>query len=198
MLELIEKSASKPLAIILILSVIFLFLYYLLSIILILFLVFTAYFFRDPERKIGDGVISPADGRIDYVGCNQLEIFMSPFDCHINRSPVKGKILSIEFRDGKLIPAYRRGKNVRMNEITIRAGDGIYKVIQIAGIFARRIVCYVREGEDVEKGQRIGLIRFGSRVILELPTGYKFIRRVGEKVKAGETVAVKDEDLQRS
>ncbi|MEM0350152.1 MAG: phosphatidylserine decarboxylase [Archaeoglobaceae archaeon] len=82
-----------------------------------------------------------------------------------------------------------------MNEISIQALDGIYKVTQIAGIFARRIVCYVREGDEVKKGQKIGLIRFGSRVILELPGGYRFVKKVGEKVKAGETVAMRDENL---
>lgn len=173
-------------------------LHYPISILLLLFTIFTTYFFRDPKREIGDGIVSPADGKIDYLTRNCLEIFMSPFDCHINRSPAKGRVTKIEFHRGKIIPAYRRGKNVRMNEITIEAEEGIYKVVQIAGIFARRIVCYVREGDEVEKGQKIGLIRFGSRVALEIPPGYRFVKKVGEKVRAGETVAVKDADISRS
>ncbi|MEM0203876.1 MAG: phosphatidylserine decarboxylase [Archaeoglobaceae archaeon] len=192
---MIEKSALKLLIALVALSALAVALYYPISIPLILFTIFTAYFFRDPERKIGDGVISPADGKIDYVSQNRLEIFMSPFDCHVNRSPAKGRVLKVEFYEGKVVPAYKREKNVRMNEITIKAEDGIYKVVQIAGIFARRIVCYVKEGDEVEKGQRIGLIRFGSRVVLEIPKGYRFVKKVGEKVKAGETVAVRDEDF---
>jgi len=105
--------------------------------------------------------------------------------------------LKTEFREGRVLPAFKRIKDPRMNEITIQAEDGIFKVIQIAGIFARRIVCYVKEGDKLNKGDRIGMIRFGSRVVLEVPEGYRFVRKVGEKVKAGETVAVKDEDLQR-
>ncbi|MEM0088330.1 MAG: phosphatidylserine decarboxylase [Archaeoglobaceae archaeon] len=192
---MIEKSALKLLIALVALSALAVTLYYPISIPLILFTIFTAYFFRDPERKIGHGIISPADGKIDYVSHNRLEIFMSPFDCHVNRSPTKGRVLKVEFCEGKVVPAYKREKNVRMNEITIKAEDGIYKVVQIAGIFARRIVCYVKEGDEVEKGQRIGLIRFGSRVVLEIPNGYRFVKSVGEKVKAGETVAVRDEDF---
>jgi len=195
---LIERSAYKLLATLLAVSAIAALFHYLLSIPFILFSIFTAYFFRDPDRKIGAGVVSPADGRIDYIDEKRLEIFMSPFDCHVNRSPVKGKVVSLVFREGKLSPAYRREPNAKMNEITIKADDGIYRVIQVAGIFARRIVCFVKEGQEVEKGQKIGMIRFGSRVILEIPEGYKFVKRLGEKVKAGETVAVKDEDFQRS
>ncbi|MEM4472524.1 MAG: phosphatidylserine decarboxylase [Archaeoglobaceae archaeon] len=192
---MIEKSAIKLLVILFAISILAAFIYFPLSIPIFLFSIFTAYFFRDPERKIGEGVVSPADGKIDYIDSNRIEIFMSPFDCHVNRSPVSGKVISIVFREGKLIPAYKRGKSVRMNEISIQALDGIYKVTQIAGIFARRIVCYVREGDEVKKGQKIGLIRFGSRVILELPGGYRFVKKVGEKVKAGETVAMRDENL---
>ncbi len=195
---MIERSALKLLVLLSVFSVLAIALYYPLSIPLILFTIFTAYFFRDPERKIGNGVVSPADGKIDYVSSSRLEIFMSPFDCHVNRAPMKGKVLKVEFHEGKIVPAYIREKNVRMNEITIQAEDGIYKVVQIAGVFARRIVCYVKEGEEVEKGQRIGMIRFGSRVVLEVPEGYIFVKKVGEKVKAGETVAIKDENLPRS
>lgn len=166
--------------------------------ILLLFALFTAYFFRDPERKIGEGIVSPADGKIDYISERRLEIFMSPFDCHVNRAPVSGKILRIEFKEGKVLPAFKRIKDPRMNEITIHGEGGIFRVIQVAGIFARRIVCYVKEGQNLKKGDRIGIIRFGSRVVLEVPEGYRFTRKVGEKVRAGETVAVKNEDLQRS
>ena len=158
---------------------------------LFLSLAFTLIFFRDPPRRIGDHVVSPSDGKIDYIKSNRLEIFMSAFDCHIVRSPVRGIVRSVSFKEGKTPPAFKRYKDVRSNEILIEGEDGIYKVVQIAGIFARRIVCYVSNGDKVEKGQKIGIIKFGSRVVLEVPNGYKFTKSVGEKVKAGETIAVK-------
>ncbi len=154
-------------------------------------LVFTAIFFRDPERKIGEGVVSPADGKIDYVEGNRLEIFMRPFDCHINRAPVDGVVRMVVLRKGSKPPAFLRSEKAMRNEIYIENEDGIFKVTQVAGIFARRIVCYVKEGDFVKKGQKIGMIRFGSRVILEIPEGYRFVKCVGDVVKAGETIAVK-------
>ncbi len=159
--------------------------------ILALALAFTLLFFRDPEREIGEGVVSPADGRIDYLEGRRMEVFMSPFDCHVNRAPVGGVVRRIVFKGGSKPPAFIRSDRAMRNEIYIENEDGTFKVVQVAGLFARRIVCYVREGERVEKGQRIGMIRFGSRVILEVPEGYVFVKRRGEKVKAGETVAVK-------
>jgi len=166
-----------------------------LSTLLIFAAIFTAYFFRDPERDIEDGVVSPADGKIDYIGDRRLEIFMSPFDCHVNRSPVSGRIVSVKFMEGSTPPAFIRKRGVRTNEILIESDDGIFRVLQMAGIFARRVVSYVKEGDVVRKGDRIGMIRFGSRVVLEVPEGYRFVRNVGEKVKAGETVALKDESI---
>ncbi|MCX8172301.1 MAG: phosphatidylserine decarboxylase [Archaeoglobaceae archaeon] len=195
---MIERGGLKILILLLATSAIFFFIFLPIALILLFFAIFTAYFFRDPERKIEDGVIAPADGKIDYIEKNRLEIFMSPFDCHVNRAPVNGRVLKTNFIEGKVLPAFKRIKDPRRNEIIIESEDGIFKVIQIAGIFARRIVCYVKEGERLSKGDRIGIIRFGSRVVLEVPEGYRFVRRVGEKVKAGETVAMKDENLQRS
>ncbi len=160
-------------------------------ILLAIAIAFTALFFRDPEREICEGVISPADGKIDYMEGNRLEIFMRPFDCHINRAPVDGIVKKIVFKKGSKPPAFIRSEKAMRNEIYIESEDGIFKVTQVAGIFARRIVCYVKEGDFVRKGQKIGMIRFGSRVILEVPKGYRFVRRVGETVKAGETIAVK-------
>ncbi len=159
--------------------------------ILIATLIFTAVFFRDPERRIGEGVVSPADGKIDYMEGRRIEIFMRPFDCHVNRSPVDGVVRKIVFIRGRKVPAFMRIGDAERNEIYIEGEGGIFKVVQIAGIFARRIVCYVKEGERVRKGQRIGMIRFGSRVVLEVPEGYEFTRSIGETVKAGETIAVR-------
>ena len=153
--------------------------------------IFTAVFFRDPSREIGDGVVSPADGKIDYVSGNRLEIFMRPFDCHINRSPVDGRVKKIVFKHGIKPPAFIRKENAMKNEIYIENEDGVFKVSLVGGIVASRIVCYVNEGDFVKKGQKIGMIRFGSRVILEVPEGYRFVKGVGENVKAGETIAVR-------
>ncbi|MDI9642288.1 MAG: phosphatidylserine decarboxylase [Archaeoglobales archaeon] len=194
---MIERGGLKIFGVTLVLSLVFFFILIPLAILLLITAFFTAYFFRDPHRKIGEGIVSPADGKIDYISDKRLEIFMGPFDCHVNRAPVGGKVIKTEFKEGRVLPAFKRIKDPRMNEILIETEEGIFKVIQIAGIFARRIVCYVREGENLKKGDKIGMIRFGSRVVLEVPEGHRFVKKVGDKVKAGETVAVKNEDLQR-
>ncbi len=163
-----------------------------LSIPLILAVAFTLFFFRDPERSIERDVVSPADGKVDFVSEKRVEIFMSPFDCHVQRAPVSGIVRSVKFVPGKKLPAFIRGESEK-SVIEIESEDGTFKVEQIAGAFARRIRCWVKEGERVEKGQKIGMIAFGSRVALEVPEKYKIVRAVGEKVKAGETIAVRDE-----
>jgi phosphatidylserine decarboxylase len=163
-----------------------------LSLLILLLIAFTIFFFRDPKREIGRGIVSPADGRIDFIDKDRIEIFMGPFDCHVNRAPVSGRIEKIVYTKGKFIPAYRRGDSPEKNEILIRSEKGAFKVTQIAGFFARRISCYVREGEWIEKGEKIGMIGFGSRVRLDLPSGFKIVRKVGEKVKAGETIAIEE------
>jgi phosphatidylserine decarboxylase len=159
--------------------------------ILVIILAFTLFFFRDPRREIQEGVVSPADGRIDFVSEGRMEIFMSPFDCHINLSPVSGTVVRTKYIKGSNFPAFMRKANAERNEIYINNEDGDFKVTQIAGMFARRIVCYVREGDKVEKGQKIGMIKFGSRIILEVPLSFRFTKSVGDRVKAGETIAVK-------
>ena len=195
---MIERSGYGIIIACLLLALLSYLLYLPLFLLFIIGAIFTAYFFRDPYREIGEGVVSPADGKIDYIEGRRFEIFMSPFDCHVNRSPVSGRVLSVKYIEGSIPPAFIRKRGVRTNEILIESEDGIYRVLQIAGIFARRIVSYVKEGDIVNKGDKIGMIRFGSRVVLEIPDGYRFVRKVGEKVKAGETVALKDESIQGS
>lgn len=189
---MIEKSGLKMVTVEILLIATFFYLNFkvLLTFVLIA-LAFTLIFFRDPPRKIGKGVVSPADGKIDYIKSNRLEIFMSAFDCHVVRAPVGGFVKKVTFKQGKTPPAFKRHKDARSNEIVIQGKDGTYKVVMIAGIFARQIVCYISEGDRVEKGQKIGIIKFGSRVVLEVPNGYKFTKSIGEKVKAGETIAIK-------
>jgi phosphatidylserine decarboxylase len=155
-------------------------------------LFFTLFFFRDPVREIGEGVVSPAYGRVDFISEGRIEIFMSPFDCHVNVSPIEGKIFRTNYIRGLNFPAFMRKDNSERNEIYISNEEGNFKVTQVAGFFARRIVSYVGEGDLVKKGQKIGMIKFGSRAILEVPPNFKFIKNVGQKVKAGETIAVKN------
>jgi len=150
---------------------------------------FFLYFFRDIPRSIGSGIVSPADGKIIYAGGHKIAIFMSLFDMHVNLMPYDGKIVKICHYKGEHKPAYGDvSKNERM-EMEIDSSIGRIKLFQIAGIFARRIVPYVKEGQFVKKGDKIGIIRFGSRVELYLPESCEIIVRNGQKIKAGQTVA---------
>jgi phosphatidylserine decarboxylase len=140
-------------------------------------------------RNIGSDIISPADGKVIYASDNKIAIFMSLFDMHVNLMPYDGKIVEIHHYRGEHKPAYSDvSKNERM-EIEIDSSIGKIKLIQIAGIFARRIIPYVKEGEYVKKGDKIGIIRFGSRVEMYLPERCEIIVSNGQKIKAGQTVA---------
>ncbi len=171
-------------------------LFLILSVLMFVFLAFTIFFFRDPEREIGKNIVSPADGKIikiekikdsDVGDSIKVSIFMSILDVHVNRMPIDGKILKIERVEGNFFPAYseeseKNEKNIILAETKI----GKIKIIQIAGIFARRIVCYAKEGKNIAKGERIGMIKFGSRVDLILPKDKVRLRiRVNDKLRAG-------------
>ena len=171
---------------------------------------FFAYFFRDPDRVVPQGpglVVSPADGRVMIAGSSdgrwapegqwtQVTIFLSPTDVHINRSPVEGRVIRVEYRRGKFLPAFNEGSNDNeLNEIWVDRGGQIVVFRQVVGILARRIVCRVREGDVVERGQRIGLMKFGSRMDVFLPTSATLTVRVGERVVGGETVLATLEDV---
>lgn len=175
------------------LFLIFSFFYYVLipfAFLSFLFQLFFIFFFRDVKRSIGNGIISPADGKILYANGNKISIFMSLFDMHINLMPYDGKIASMKYYKGMHKPAYGNvDKNERL-EIKIESEIGEMKLVQIAGIFARRIVPYVKEGDYVKKGHKIGIIRFGSRVELYLPKNCEIIVKRGQKIKAGETMAI--------
>jgi len=164
---------------------------------------FFAYFFRDPERTIPveEGlVVSPADGRIMIAGPSdgrwsppgswlQVTIFLSPMDVHMNRTPVDGRITRIDYRAGKFLPAYKEDANENeLNEIWIDHHGQTVVVRQVVGLLARRIVCRVQEGQTLERGERIGLMKFGSRMDVFLPPHAELLVRVGESVVAGETV----------
>jgi phosphatidylserine decarboxylase len=167
-----------------------------------------AYFFRDPQRvtPVRDGlVVAPADGRVSQIGnatppqelglgerpLPRVSIFMSVFDCHINRSPVGGRIERIVYRPGKFISADldKASEDNERNAFVIATPTGQrIAAIQIAGLVARRIVPFAREGEVVGAGQRIGMIRFGSRVDVYLPEGTRVLAAEGQTALAGETV----------
>lgn len=163
------------------------------SLIFLLLPVFTLYFFRDPDRKTGEGIVSPADGKVVSVDekNNIIEIFMSPFDVHVNRMPISGRIENIKNISGDHHPAYsdKSIKNEKRKMIISSRDDSTSELTiwQITGIFARRIVSYVGEGESLEKGQRFGMIRFGSKVRVELPDDTRITAEMGEKLKAGES-----------
>ncbi len=173
-----------------------------LGIILTLFIV---YFFRNPERKIPrlqNVILSPADGKIIEVGEAQerrflsektmkVSIFMSLFDVHLNRSPVSGKILQMKYYPGEFYVADSEKASLRneQNVVLVQAEDQYHLVmVQIAGVVARRIVCYPKPGDLLKRGEIFGLIRFGSRVDLYLPLTVRLAVKVGQKVKAGESI----------
>jgi phosphatidylserine decarboxylase len=162
----------------------------------ILITVFLFLFFRDPERSSesydSNDVVSPADGRVLKVQDHQLSIFMNIHNVHVNRSPVNGEVIDIQYHKGGRVPAfYKDSDRNERNTITIRTRIGNVIVTQISGAVIRRIVCYVSQHERIARGQRIGMIRFGSRVDVALPRGYSFVVSRGQKVKAGETTIAK-------
>ena len=152
------------------------------------------WFFRDPEREIAQGrVISPADGVVQSImpwkdGRTRVAIFMSPLNVHVNRAPLAGTVTSVEHVPGGFVPAFN--KESEHNERVVWHFDtelGDVEMIQIAGTVARRIIPYLPEGTKVEQGERIGLIRFGSRVDIYLPEGIEPAVEVGQATTAGVT-----------
>ena len=165
-----------------------------------------AYFFRDPVRytPLDDAlVVSPADGVISSVGyftpppelglstepMQRISVFMSVFDCHVNRAPVAGRVTKIAYKPGLFLNADldKASENNERNGLVIETEGGRFGVVQIAGFVARRIVCFARQGEAVGAGDRIGLIRFGSRVDVYMPGTARPLVTIGSKAIAGET-----------
>lgn len=153
---------------------------------------FMIVFFRDPERKveISDAyMVSPADGTIIDIKDRKICIFMFFQNVHVNRAPISGKIREITYKKGGYLPAYRKDseRNER-NEFIIHSKYGDVRVTQIAGTVARRIVSYSQVNDIIEQGQRIGMIRLGSRVDVTIPPDFDIIVRKGERVLAGKTI----------
>jgi len=167
--------------------------------------VFVGWFFRNPDRtppSLPGAVISPADGKIMYAGDNppgryldepgkRVSVFMSVFDVHVNRAPVSGKVVSVRYHPGKFLAANVEKASLanEQNGVLLETPDGQrVAYVQIAGLIARRIVCDLAEGDTVRQGQRVGIIRFGSRVDILLPASASLSVRAGDRVRAGESV----------
>jgi phosphatidylserine decarboxylase len=175
-----------------------------ISIFLLGVTLFVVWFFRNPQRNTPekDGlIISPADGKVIRIEettsdeqpgrtFQKISIFMNVFNVHVNRIPCSGEVRFVRYREGKFLSANldKASKLNERNTVLLQTGDGReIMTVQIAGLIARRIVCWLKEGMKVTKGERFGLIRFGSRVEVFLPLGSTILVKVGEKVRAGET-----------
>jgi phosphatidylserine decarboxylase len=173
-----------------------------LSIPLFFIAVFMAYFFRDPRREVpsdGSLVVSPADGRVTRIerasGSDTqtpciVSIFLSPLDVHINRSPIAGEVVDVFYTKGRFTSATRDSASLvnEQNALTIKGEKMTVVCKQIAGVLARRIVCWKHAGDRVELGERFGLIKFGSRTDLLLPSEVEILVRVGDRVRGGVSI----------
>ena len=166
----------------------------------VLLAAFMAYFFRDPSRTIpqGEGIIvSAADGRVTRIDKNEngttVSVFLSPLDVHINRAPIAGKITKVEYIKGKKAPATSNEASFsnERNSLTIENDKITVVCTQIAGIVARRIVCWSKLGDELELGQKFGLIKFSSRTDLLMPITVEVLVKIGDRVVGGETIIAK-------
>ena len=200
-----HKEVSAALIILFLLVVFFYFIYKPLFILSLILLIFTFYFFRDPERvtPIGDDIlVSPADGLITNIteikegkkNYKKVSIFLSIFNVHIQRLPISGEVTKVDYIEGKFINATldkASDENERL-KITIKNGNNLFYVTQIAGLIARRIVNYVKPNENINQGERYGIIKFGSRVDIEFPNNFKLLVNEGQQCIGGETIIAQD------
>ena len=200
-----HKEVSAALIILFLLVVFFYFIYKPLFILSLILLIFTFYFFRDPERvvPIGDDIlVSPADGLITNITETKegkktyikVSIFLSIFNVHIQRLPISGEVNKVDYIEGKFINATldkASDENERL-KITIKNGNNLIYVTQIAGLIARRIVNYVKPNENINQGERYGIIKFGSRVDIEFPNSFKLLVNEGQQCIGGETIIAQD------
>ena len=165
---------------------------------------FFAFFFRDPERHVPDrpeAVVAPADGRVVHAGeaqtgvaprgsWKQVSVFLSPLDVHVNRAPVGGTVTRVDYQPGRFLPAYRpeaAADNERC-ETWIEHGGQTVVCRQVVGVLARRVVCRLRPGMEIALGQRFGIMKFGSRMDVFLPTRASLLVKSGDVVRGGETI----------
>lgn len=182
------SKVSGPLSLIL-------FLLFVIGIFLTLFFII---FFRDPERippGDEDDAVSPADGKVISIQHRTICIFMNIHNVHVNRAPLSGMVTHIDYKPGGYIPAFNKDSEVNeRNHVIFNTAYGTLELTQIAGILTRRIVSYISEGTNVLRGDRIGMILFGSRVDVTIPHGYVFTVNINDKVKAAETIIAKKSD----
>ena len=189
--------------------------YTILGIFLAIISAYIFYFFRDPIRvvPIEEVVVSPADGLVTYIGSEKnpldddkeqnkytkVSIFLSVFDVHVNRMPLQGSISSIQYIPGKFLNATldKSSKENERNIISVKSNNDNFYIVQIAGLIARRIVCNLKTNQEVEKGERVGIIKFGSRVDLYLPESYDILIAEGQRVVGGETIISNPKDIKK-
>jgi len=174
------------------------------AMIMLVLIVLTIFFFRNPERIVKNNiglVLSPADGRIKEVhrnstimpsigNCTMISIYLSLWNVHVNRIPVSGEVIHRSCGRGKYLPAFsnKAGKKNAFTLIQIKNGNGLYAVKQMTGFLARRIICEVVKGDFVSQGNSFGIIQFGSRVNLYLPSSIELTVQRGDRVKGGQTI----------
>lgn len=157
---------------------------------------FCLWFFRDPDRAIPPGpvAVSPADGKVILIkrkpGATHVSIFLNVFDVHVNRSPIAGKIIDVKYKQGKFLVASHAAASTdnEMNTLTVEGDGARITFSQIAGLIARRIVCYKKPGDFVTAGERIGLIKFGSRVDISFGPEWQLEVSEGQRVSAGSSI----------
>lgn len=174
--------------------------FWILAIVFAILTLFMAYFFRDPNRTIpteADIIVSAADGKVTRIEENEngklVSVFLSPLDVHINRAPISGKIVEVDYVRGKKVPATRNDASFinERNSIKIEGEKMTVICTQIAGIVARRIVCWNKLGDDLDIGQKYGLIKFSSRTDLLMPKEVEILVNIGDRVVGGETIIAK-------
>ena len=206
-----HKEISAALIILILLVVFFYFIYKPLFVVSLIILIFTCYFFRDPERVVplGEDILtSPADGLITNISqtkdgkknYTKVSIFLSVFNVHIQRIPISGEITKIDYFEGKFINATldkASEENERL-KLTIKSKANLIHVTQIAGLIARRIICNVKPKDKANQGDRYGIIKFGSRVDIEFPDSFDLLVSVGQQCIGGETIIARENKNSKS
>ena len=200
-----HKEISAALIILFLLVIFFYFISKTLFVVFLIVLIFTCYFFRDPERVVplGDDILtSPADGLITNISeikignkkYTKVSVFLSIFNVHIQRIPISGEITKVDYFEGKFINATldkASEENERL-KLTIKSKNNLIHVTQIAGLIARRIICNVKPKDKINQGDRYGIIKFGSRVDIEFPENFDLLVSVGQQCIGGETIIAQE------